>query len=50
MAAALGIDNLYTLKRMVIQNSNFMIHFFISTINTKVVAVKKELLKILGNS
>ena len=34
---------------MVYQSSNFMIKFFISTINTEGVAVKKEFLKLFTN-
>ena len=39
----------WVLRPLVYQSSNFMIKFFISTINTEGVAVKKELLKIFTN-
>ena len=43
---ALGIINLLGFELLGTQSKNFMIHFFISTINTTVYAGKKELLKI----
>ena len=45
-AVALGIENLYAFKRIVIQNSNFIMKSFIHPMNTRVLEGKKELLKI----